>query len=186
MNKKLLAIPLFFILLTTDSLAKITFTKHCEKEIVRLINNSQNSIDIAVYSINNENIVKALEKAKSRNVKIRILTDRIQAFGKGSKVKFLHDEGFDIKIHSKDRIMHHKFAIFDDNFASEGSFNWTYSAANKNAEDCNIFNDEIDIKTLKRRFKKLWKLNKKKPSECYFSNMELEKEKRKSCSFYRN
>jgi len=162
--------------------AQITFTKHCEKEIIKLINNSQSSIEIAVYSINNENIVKALEKAKNRNIKIRILTDRIQAFGKSSKVKLLHDAGFDIKIHSKDRIMHHKFAIFDNQKAVEGSFNWTYSAANKNAEDCNIFDSEKDVKTLKRRFKKLWKVNEKEISECYFSNMELSKEERRSCS----
>jgi phosphatidylserine/phosphatidylglycerophosphate/cardiolipin synthase-like enzyme len=104
-------------------------------------------------------------------VKIRILTDRLQAFGKSSKVKLLHDIGFDIKIHSKDRIMHHKFAIFDNQKAVEGSFNWTYSAANKNAEDCNIFDDERDIQTLNKRFKKLWKINLKENSECYFENM---------------
>jgi phosphatidylserine/phosphatidylglycerophosphate/cardiolipin synthase-like enzyme len=98
------------------------------------------------------------------------------------KVKLLHDAGFDIKIHSKDRIMHHKFAIFDNNKAFEGSFNWIYSAANKNAEDCNIFDRESDIKILKRIFKKLWKINTKNISECYFGNMRLEKEGRNSCA----
>jgi phosphatidylserine/phosphatidylglycerophosphate/cardiolipin synthase-like enzyme len=166
----------------TPSHAQITFTNKCEKEVIKLINNSNETIDIAVYSINNDKIVKALEKAKNRNIKIKILTDRIQAFGKSSKVKLLYDRDFDIKIHSKDRIMHHKFAIFDNQKAVEGSFNWTYSAANKNAEDCNIFDNEKDIKTLKRRFKKLWKINEKEPSECYFENMKLNKEERKGCS----
>lgn len=161
--------------------AKITFTNKCEKEIIKLINNSTETIDIAVYSINNLNIIDQLIKAKDKGVKIRILTDRIQAFGNSSKVKLLHDTGFDIKIHSKDRIMHHKFAIFDNKSAVEGSFNWTYSAANKNAEDCNVFDKEEDIKVLQRRFKKLWKINSKDISECYFGNMKIEKEKRISC-----
>ena len=166
---------------TINSHAKITFTNKCEKEIIKLINNSTETIDIAVYSINNLNIIDQLMKAKDKGVKIRILTDRIQAFGKSSKVTLLHDAGFDIKIHSKDRIMHHKFAIFDNQKAVEGSFNWTYSAANKNAEDCNVFDKEEDIKVLKKRFKKVWKINSKDISECYFENMKVEKEKRISC-----
>jgi phosphatidylserine/phosphatidylglycerophosphate/cardiolipin synthase-like enzyme len=78
--------------------------------------------------------------------------------------------------------MHHKFAIFDNQKAIEGSFNWTYSAANKNSEDCNVFDKEEDIKVLQKRFKKLWKINEKEPSECYFENMKLQKEDRQSCS----
>ena len=180
-------ITLFLLLnLAINANAQITFTNKCEKEVIKLINNSTENIDIAVYSINNDKIVKALEKAKNRNVKIKILTDRIQAFVKSSKVKQIHDAGFDIKIHSKDRIMHHKFAIFDNSKAIEGSFNWTYSAANKNAEDCNVFDKEEDIKVLQKRFKKLWKINTKDISECYFNNMKLNKEERKDCKLENN
>ena len=77
--------------------------------------------------------------------------------------------------------MHHKFAIFDNKSAIEGSFNWTYSAANNNAEDCNVFDKEEDIKVLRRRFKKLWKVNDKEVSECYFGNMRVTKEERVKC-----
>ena len=183
MRTKIFLITLFLLLNPITSHAQITFTNKCEKEVIKLINGANESIDIAVYSINNLNIIEQLLNAKDRGVKIRILTDRLQAFGKSSKVKLLHDIGFDIKIHSKDRIMHHKFAIFDNQKAVEGSFNWTYSAANKNAEDCNIFDDERDIQTLNKRFKKLWKINLKENSECYFENMKLNKEQRENCNF---
>ena len=175
------SIWLLLLVLSYVSHAEITFTKKCEKEVVSLINNSQETIDIAVYSINNPNIIDALFKAKDRGVKIRILTDRLQAFGKSSKVELLHDSDFNIRVHSHDRIMHHKFAIFDDKKAVEGSFNWTYSAANKNSEDCNIFEKDIDVKRLQTRFNKLWALNKKSISECYFKNMKVEKGERVRC-----
>ncbi|MEN9782162.1 MAG: hypothetical protein RL208_312, partial [Pseudomonadota bacterium] len=42
----------------------IEFTKNCEKNVIKLIENSKESIDIAVYSINNLNIVEALLDAK--------------------------------------------------------------------------------------------------------------------------
>lgn len=60
---------------------------NCEKMIVNRINSAEKTIDAAVYSINNDNIVNALIEAKKRGVKVRILTDKIQAKGISSKVK---------------------------------------------------------------------------------------------------
>ena len=179
--KCFLALLMIMVLSVNTCLAGVKFTKNCEKEAINLIKNSTQTIDIAVYSINNLNIIEALIRAKERGVEIRILTDRLQAFGTSSKVKLLHDIGFDIKVHSVDRIMHHKFAIFDNQKVIEGSFNWTNSAATKNAEDCNIFEKEEDILTLNKRFKQLWNKNKKNTSECYFDNMKVEKSKRVKC-----
>lgn len=170
-----------FLILSHPLFAEIHFTNKCEKWTITLINESHKTIDIAIYSINNTNIIEALLEAKKKGIKIRILTDRLQAFGKSSKVELLHNMGFDIRVHSHDRIMHHKFAIFDRIKASEGSFNWTYSAANKNAEDCNIFDVNNDIKTLQKRFNKLWKLNTADISECYFENMQIPKPLRHNC-----
>ena len=64
---------------------------NCEKNIVNRINSAKKTIEAAVYSINNDNIVAALLEAKKRGVKIRILTDKTQAKGRSSKVKYLYD-----------------------------------------------------------------------------------------------
>lgn len=180
MSKNILVILLlgaFFVNVN----AEIKFTKGCKIELLKLINNTENIIKIAVYSINDLEIIEALLDAKERGVEIEILTDRLQAFGNGSRVKLLHRLGFDIKVHSVNRIMHHKFAIFDEKMAIEGSYNWTKSASTKNAEDCNIFDDKKDILTLKKRFSSLWKANSKEKSECYFKNLNLPKDQRISC-----
>ena len=57
---------LFFLLLNHNAIAEIKFTNHCEKEAINLIKNSTQTIDIAVYSINNLNIIKSLIRAKER------------------------------------------------------------------------------------------------------------------------
>ena len=155
--------------LINESNENVKFGKICEDIIVELIDNSTNTIDIAVYSINNTNIINSLVEAKNRNVKIRILTDKVQAANHSSKVEFLHDLGFDIKVNSKFRIMHHKFAIFDNYKVINGSFNWTFSAANKNAEDCFLSDNENNIETFNNRFNELWEMNKLNNSECYFN-----------------
>ena len=85
---------------------EIAFTpsKVCEEKIIELINNSQNSIDVAVYSINNQRIIDALYRARQRDVFIRILTDKLQASGKYSKVEEMHSNGLDIRVHTKNKI----------------------------------------------------------------------------------
>ena len=67
-----------------------TPSKKCEDSIVNLINKSQKSIDATVYSINNRQIVNAIIDAHNRGIKLRILTDKLQAANKNSKVLDLY------------------------------------------------------------------------------------------------
>lgn len=138
----------------------------CEDMIIKLINGSSDKIDIAVYSINNDNIVNALKKAHDKGVKLRILTDKTQASGKSSKVFELYKHGIDIKVHTKHKIEHNKFAIFDGKYATNGSYNWTNPASAKNSENCVFFvsNKEI-IRDFTSRFEYLWSVNKKEKSD---------------------
>lgn len=131
--------------------------------------NSKISIDAAVYAINNDEIVKALKKASRRGVKIRILTDRFQASNRSSKVRELHDCGINIRVHSKYKIEHNKFAVFDGKIASSGSYNWTNPATSKNSENCIFFNRNKEaVKEYLDRFEYLWKINTKKKSDEWF------------------
>ncbi len=161
--------------------AKIYFTADCEKQITRAIMQSKQQIDIAVYSITNRNIIDSLQNAKNRGVNIRIITDRLQAGGSSSLVQYLFTQGFDIKVNSVNRIMHHKFAIFDNKMIVQGSFNWTGSAASANAEDCIFSADLDDIKILNNRFDFLWISNKKNLSDCYIENLQKPKNLRGYC-----
>lgn len=142
----------------------------CENNIVKLIDNAQERIDAAVYAINNKDIVNAIKKAHKRGVKIRILTDRLQASNKSSKVKELYGFGVNIRVHSKHKIEHNKFAVFDGKKAVSGSYNWTEPASTKNSENCIFFikNKEI-VKDYQNRFDYLWKINTKQKSDSWFN-----------------
>lgn len=131
----------------------------CEQKIIDLINNSQSKIDIAVYAINNHNIVSAIKKAHSRGIKIRILTDKLQASGKYSKVLDLHQSGLHLKVNAVYKTEHNKFAIFDQNKVVTGSYNWTNSATHKNSENCLfIADDSLIVQKYQTRFDYLWNL----------------------------
>jgi len=144
---------------------------NCEGRIVERMDAAEKTIDAAVYSINNDKIVAALERAKARGVRIRILTDKTQAAGRSSKVPYLHDAGFNIRVHSRFRIEHNKFAIYDGARASTGSFNWTNPAEQKNSENCIFFElEDGSVEDYAARFEYLWKENQRQKSEAWFEN----------------
>jgi len=150
--------------------AFFTPSRKCEDSIVRRINKAEKSIDAAVYAINNKDIVKALKKAHDRGVKIRILTDRLQAGNRSSRVRELYDYGIKIRVNSKHKIEHNKFAVFDFNNAVTGSYNWTEPASNKNSENCLFFNrNKKTVREYHDRFNYLWQMNSKKKSDAWFN-----------------
>lgn len=132
----------------------------CENNIIQNINDSNETIDAAVYAITNDEIVAALKNAHDRGVKIRILTDKTQATNKKSLVREIRDYGINIRVHTKHRIEHNKFAIYDGARLSTGSYNWTRNASANNSENC-IFLDPGDpaINDYQRRFNQLWQIN---------------------------
>lgn len=144
----------------------------CEDNIVKMINGSRREIDVAVYSLNNEDIVTALKDADRRGVKVRILTDRLQAAGRSSKVRELFRAGVNIRVHSKHKIEHNKFAVFDGQTAVTGSYNWTEPATGKNSENCIFLREQSAVAAFAERFVWLWSVNTKEKSDRWFVKKE--------------
>jgi len=112
-------------------------------ELIKLIKNSKDNIDIAMYSFTNKDISNALKEASNRGVKIRVALDREtdkNEFSRGgylAKYKnidvFLLD-GIEAKNKKYNGKMHIKMGIFDNKTIVFGSANWTLSAFDTNYE----------------------------------------------------
>ena len=131
----------------------------CEKRIIKAIDESKTEILAAVYSINNGAIADALTRAKKRGIALRFLTDSTQATQKYSKVLPLKKAGLDIRLHSKFKIEHNKFGVYDSKLVSTGSFNWTRPAAEANSENCVFIDDADTVSKFHQRFDYLWREN---------------------------
>ena len=126
--------------------------------IIKAINNSKSSIDLAIFDLTSRDITAALEKTKGSGVKIRIIADSRQAKGAHSTITELIREGFDIKItHGEGRgIMHNKFAIFDGKLIVTGSYNWTNNAERFNYENAVFITDPNVIMQYQKDFDNIW------------------------------
>lgn len=133
---------------------------HIQDRIIKAIDASNSSIDLAIFDFTSQEIKAAFEKAKQRGVRIRIIADSRQAKGVHSVVQALIDEGFNVKItHGIGRgIMHNKFAIFDNKLLFTGSYNWTNNAEHNNYENAVFLSEPETITQYQKEFDKIWVL----------------------------
>lgn len=134
----------------------------CEAMVTRSIDGAKKSIDAAVYSLNNPRLAEALIRAHKRGVKVRLLLDRTQAAGRTNKlwVQSFISAGMDLRLHSRHRIEHNKFGVYDGTLVSTGSFNWTTPAEEKNSENCVSLDEPSAVSMFSQRFNEtLWNEN---------------------------
>lgn len=174
LSMEILIVLLLALISFSSSAVEIFFSPShdCENQIIAGFNNAQKEIVVSVYSINNPRIVPAMIAAKKRGVNMRVLTDRTQAAGKSSKVLELLNAGVDIRVHSKHKIEHNKFGVFDDKLAISGSYNWTEPASEVNSENCVIMPEKNAIEAYKKRFEQLWEWNTQKKSDASIAKMK--------------
>ena len=127
--------------------------------IIKAINSTKSSINLAIFDLTSSDIASSLEKAQKRGVKIRIIADSRQAEGAYSKIPILANDQISIKItHGEGRgIMHNKFAIFDDKLMVTGSYNWTNNAERFNYENAVFIPDPNVIKQYQKEFDNIWR-----------------------------
>lgn len=127
--------------------------------LTKYIEESSSEIYIAVAWFTHRDLFYTILNALDRNVKVSvILTDDIINRGphgldfatfisKGGKIRF---------VNTRKLLMHNKFCLFDGKILITGSYNWTYSAEMRNAENI-IATDEGSVCiAFREQFVKLW------------------------------
>ncbi len=127
-----------------------------QKEIIKNINRAQASINIAMYIFTDKEIAIPLVKAQERGVKVRLYLDKEQVDYQYSQSRFLVQKGINTRISNNNYIMHHKFAIIDNRLLLTGSYNWTFSANNRNDENLMVIDDPEIIEIFQNQFVNLW------------------------------
>lgn len=129
----------------------------CRKNIISLIHNARKIIDICVFTISDNTIVKAILEAHNRGVNVTIISDNDKSNDKGSDINYLSEKGVHVILDNSPNHMHHKFAIFDEQILLNGSFNWTRSATDVNQENVLITGDAKLVTLFLDRFHELKK-----------------------------
>lgn len=131
----------------TNTSYAVCFTpgQDCEGLIVQEINHAQKSILLQAYVFTSTPIAKALTQAKQRGVDVRAILDKSQRTGKYTGATFLRHAGIPLMIDEQAAIAHSKVLIFDQQSVLTGSFNFTKSAQQRNAENLIIIKGDSNL-----------------------------------------
>jgi len=136
------------------------------KEILANINNSQKSIDMAIYGYSNvPEIEKALKNAIARGVKIRLIYDSdakgFNIYENTEKLKaILKNNISDVKSPEAGNLMHNKFYIFDEKVLITGSANLSYTDMSGFNSNSIVVINNVDIaKFYKEEFNQMFNGN---------------------------
>ena len=152
MQLSLFRIVLLSILLLNISYAKSKLyllpqdSKQCQKDIIKLFQNSKKSINIAMYNFKYKKFIKELQKANKRGVDINLYLDNKKA--KTNNTNFFKYKTFENKLHIK-------AVLFDNNTVVFGSANWKKESFKDNMEIIYISNEKQIVKQFKNMFQTL-------------------------------
>jgi mitochondrial cardiolipin hydrolase len=128
----------------------------CMHRIINLLETSQKTADICVFTITDNRISEAIAACHARGVALRVISDDDKSFDRGSDIQKLRERGVAVRVDNSPAHMHHKFAVFDDELLLTGSYNWTRSAARENLENLIVTNDGRLTRAFSEHFNSLW------------------------------
>lgn len=125
--------------------------------ILDALNEAKHTIDLAAYSFTSKPVSMALLAAQKRGVVLRVLADEKANSTQYTAVTFLANQGVPVRLNRRYSIMHHKFAVIDNQSVQTGSFNYSAAADKRNAENViYLRNSPETAAAYAQEFNRLW------------------------------
>lgn len=149
---------------TVRSEAHFSPGQACLRAIQQRLRSARTSIDICVFTLSDDRISAEVLTAHQRGVAVRLITDNDKESDAGSDIDALRRAGIAVAVDRTAAHMHHKFALFDDQWLLNGSYNWTRSACEVNEENLVVTNDPALVAAFAAQFAALWQALAKYPA----------------------
>ncbi len=131
---------------------QVAFTPwdNAEAMIADGIRRAKHQILVQAFSFTSRALANALMAAKRRGVDVQIMADREQtSSGEASRIPELVQAGIPVVLELRYQSAHNKVMVIDAGTADAavvtGSYNWTYAAQYKNAENVLILRHNPDV-----------------------------------------
>lgn len=120
--------------------------------IVQAVDESEREVLVQAYGFTHNAIAQALVRAHRRGVSVRVVMDAKTAKTNQYVIHMLQQDNIATRQDGKHAIAHNKVMVIDDAIVITGSFNFTNSAATRNAENVLV----LRSKELAQQYKADW------------------------------
>ena len=128
----------------------------CESAIVTAIDGAQRSLLVQAYGFTDPQIIHAIGAAEQRGVTVRVILDKENRQTRYTGATYLRNAGVPVRIDDKVAIAHNKVMVIDDATVIGGSYNYTRSAEDKNAENVTFTKSACVAKLYTGNFERRW------------------------------
>jgi phosphatidylserine/phosphatidylglycerophosphate/cardiolipin synthase-like enzyme len=119
---------------------------------VQSLGEANKRVLVQAYSFTSDPITDALIKASQRGVAVQVIMDKSQRTAQGTSANELMASGVPVRIDAAHAIAHNKVMVIDGQTVITGSFNFTQSAEERNAENLLV----IRNRALADRYERNW------------------------------
>ena len=121
-----------------------------EKVVISLIRSARKTLEVHAYAFTSRNIADAMVAAQRRGVRVEVLADaQMNRREKGNAIPRLLAAGVPVAFETRYNAAHNKVLIVDAEgprcAVLTGSYNFTWSADNRNAENILIVRDHCEL-----------------------------------------
>lgn len=121
-----------------------------EALIVRVIDAARTTLHVQAYAFTSRTIARAMVDARGRGVQVEVLADaQMNRNAKGNMIPLLLDAGIPVAFETGYSAAHNKVLIVDPAgpgcVVVTGSYNFTWSARNRNAENVLVLRGHCDL-----------------------------------------
>jgi phosphatidylserine/phosphatidylglycerophosphate/cardiolipin synthase-like enzyme len=131
------------------------YTGGIEEILIEKIDESKNSIDVALFEFDIESVAAALIRAKDRGVTVRVVYDDEHS-NPDPQIYDLINAGIPAIPDNRSAYMHNKFFIFDNKCLWTGSFNISMNAAYRNNENAIYFCSDEAARNYQQEFQEMF------------------------------
>ena len=123
---------------------KVYFSPHggCTEAVVNALHGARKQILVEAYSFTSEPIAVALIDAEKRGVDVEVILDKSQEQARGTEADLISLSGIPTYSDTAYRIAHDKVMVIDGSKVITGSFNFTKSAEDYNAENLLVISND--------------------------------------------
>jgi phosphatidylserine/phosphatidylglycerophosphate/cardiolipin synthase-like enzyme len=116
-----------------------TSEHHADQMIIAAIDAARRQVLMQAYSFTHRRIADALVRAKSRGVEVAVIADQEQSHASPTVLRDVARAGVPVLLDAQHAAAHNKTIVIDSGHADcaviTGSFNFTYAAQHRNAEN---------------------------------------------------
>lgn len=130
---------------------EILFSPHdpVEARLIELIDGAKRTIHVQMYVFTRKSLAHALVRARARGVEVRVMADARQNQRGRNALPILLSANIPVALEIDYQASHNKLMLIDvamrHSRVVTGSYNYSWSAANKNAENVVIFHDNRPV-----------------------------------------